>query len=226
MSISASKAVSVGECQRTKGSGATRDAGIDNDDEDDFFPWPLTGQETQELAKAADSAVAPPETPHKALKTGVYATPATTTSKRRLPWLEQPTTPAITLTNDHLDTPSISVSTTSTLAEDLGETTPRPGDPPALSITAATPSPPSRYTNALLNPADSASTLTSEALATLSSTSISANALSDLRSVLSRHDLRMQGVVRGRDITRLALKAKDAKIAELQMRIERLEADG
>ena len=43
---------------------SARDAGIDNDDEDDFFPWPLTGQETQELAKAADSAVAPPETPH------------------------------------------------------------------------------------------------------------------------------------------------------------------
>ena len=120
----------------------------------------------------------------------------------------------------------MSFSTTSTLAEDLGETTPLPTHLSDPVVAAATPSAPSRYTNALLNPADTSSSLASEALATLASTPVPLDILTNLRSVLSRHDLKAQGVVRGRDITRLALKAKEARIAELQMRIERLEADG
>jgi hypothetical protein len=46
-----------------------------------------------------------------------------------------------------------------------------------------------------------------------------------LRQTLNRHALRDQGVARGRDITRVALKSKDAKNAELQKRIAELEAE-
>ena len=35
----------------------------------------------------------------------------------------------------------------------------------------------------------------------------------------------MQGVVRGRDITRLGLRAKEAKVVELQARVAALEAE-
>ncbi|KAK5127205.1 hypothetical protein LTR85_008567 [Meristemomyces frigidus] len=198
-----------------------RDAQMDDEDQD-FFPWPLTGQEEHDLAKATDGAAAP-ETPHKAQKTGVYATPATT-GKRKLPWLEQPTTPAtssVRPTNDYFQTPTRATAPLAPVTEHPLET-PKPLLAPA---TAKSPSPPSRYKDALTNPADSASSLTSETLATLSSTNIPPDVISYLRSILSKHDLKTQGIIRGRDISRLALKARDAKIAELQKKIESLQAD-
>lgn len=44
-----------------------------------------------------------------------------------------------------------------------------------------------------------------------------------LRQMLTRHALKISGIVKGRDITRVALKSKDTKIAELQQRITALE---
>jgi len=206
-----------------------REAGMDGE-EDDFFPWPLTGQEEQELAKAADSAT--PATPHKVQKTGGYATPATT-GRRKLPWLEQqqPATPASAVTvtkpaNDYFQTPSkrstMVLPAASAISDIPAPLTPRP---PSTLATAKPPTPPSRYKDALINPADSSSSLTTEALTALSSVNLPPDILSNLRSILSKHDLRTQGVTRGRDITRLALKAKEAKIAELQKRVESLQAD-
>jgi hypothetical protein len=87
------------------------------------------------------------------------------------------------------------------------------------------PSPPNRHRDALANPADSSSSLTNEALATLAGTSIPPSVLSKLRGILSKHDLKTQGIVKGRDISRLALKAKEAKVVELQARIASLEAE-
>ncbi|KAK4545653.1 hypothetical protein LTR36_002606 [Oleoguttula mirabilis] len=206
-------------------SGTKRNAqAADMDDEDDeSFPWPLTGQEEQDLAKVADGAAAP-ETPHKAQKTGVYATPATT-GKRKLPWLEQPSTPAPSSakpTSDHFHTPTRTSAFLAPIKEE--QTLETPKAPPTLT-TAKSPSPPSRYKDALTNPADASSSLTGEALAALSSANIPPDVLSNLRSILSKHDLKNQGITRGRDISRLALKARDAKIVELQMRIESLQAD-
>ncbi|KAK0931564.1 hypothetical protein LTR29_016377 [Friedmanniomyces endolithicus] len=196
-------------------------AGMNEDDEDDFFPWPLTGQEEEVLAKAADSAVAAPETPHKAQKTGVYATPATT-GKRKLPWLEPqhaPVTPAtisfkLEPADDRFDSPS----------KRPGPVTPVPEEhAPHTAAPATTPSPPTRYKDALHNPADSASTLTTEALDVLQPAKIPPDIREKLRSILSKHDLRYQGIIRGRDISRLAIAAKDAKIAELSAKIVGLE---
>lgn len=208
-------------------------AGLAEDDEDETFDWPLTGQEENELAKAAEAA-APPETPHKAQKTGVYATPATTTEKkRRLPWLEDfagapvtpQTLPAPVRQQDYFATPSKPpAKTLPTISEQDGPKTPHFA-PPTPATAAKSPSPPSRHKDALSNPADSSSTLTSEALAALSSVNLPPDALSNLRSILSRHDLKTQGVSRGRDISRLALKARDAKVAELQAKIQSLEAE-
>ena len=46
-----------------------------------------------------------------------------------------------------------------------------------------------------------------------------------LQKTLSRHALHMQGLARGRTISRLALKERNAKIDELQARIAALEAE-
>lgn len=199
-----------------------------DDEDEDAFAWPLSGQEERDLVRAADAATPKPETPHKVQKTGVYATPGTT-GRRKLPWEmpAQPATPASesTTTNPvsgYFQTPSKRPTAVSPITEEDHLQTPTAAPAPA---TARTPSPPSRHRNALSNPADSASSLTSEALSSLSSVRLPPDILSDLRSVLSKHDLKTQGITRGRDISRLALKAKEAKIAELQMKIESLQAD-
>jgi hypothetical protein len=163
-----------------------------------------------------------PETPYKAQKTGVYATPATT-GKRKLPWLMEEAT-ANTSTSkpaeDYFNTPSKRTTQTPTIKQE-------PGTPAAQATlaTAASPSPPARYRDALHNPADSGSSLTSEVLAALSTTNISSDVRETLRSICTKHDLRYQGVVKGRDVSRLAIKAKDAKITEIQARIASIEAD-
>lgn len=46
----------------------------------------------------------------------------------------------------------------------------------------------------------------------------------DVVSLLNRHDLKTQGIIRGRDMTRLALKKKDSEISSLKVRVENLEA--
>ena len=198
------------------GVNGTKRTAQDADLDDDFG---LSGSEEEGLAKAADAASL--QTPHKVQKTGVYATPATT-GKRKLPWLELPTTPAAASksTDDYPTTPSKQPANNGRPIIEP-ET---PSAPPTLA-TAATPSPPKRHKDALTDPADSASSLTSEVLAALSSVSMPPQTLSNVRSILTRHDLKAQGVVKGRDISRLALKAKDAKIAELQARIASFEAD-
>nr|POF12961.1 hypothetical protein CFP56_10109 [Quercus suber] len=193
-------------------------AGIESDD-DEAFPWPLTGVAEGQLSTPV-VAVAP-MTPHKAQKTGVYATPATS-AKRVLPWLQEhgPMTPGTTSTHavSSLETPSKAPA-----AVNLnGSLTPNKSTSEMLM--PKSPSPP-RHKNALVNPADSASSLASEALAVLAPLSIPPHILSNLRSILSKHDLRTQGITKGRDISRLAIKAKDAKVAELQAKIASLEAE-
>ncbi|RMY39245.1 hypothetical protein D0866_02064 [Hortaea werneckii] len=218
--------------QRTGLKRGANSAGMDDED-DNAFSWSLTAQEEQDLAKVA--ARTAPETPNKAQKTGVYATPATS-GKRKLPWempqqqqqQQQPATPSTVGTKgktatDYFQSPSKRPVAFSPIGEELEPFLETPHIAPTPT-TAQTPTS-VRHNNALVNPADSASTLTAEALSALSAVRLPPDVLSNLRSILSKHDLKTQGVTRGRDISRLALKSKEAKIAELQKRIESLEAD-
>lgn len=189
-------------------------------DEDDEFGWAL-GEQADALEKKATAAGL--QTPQKAQKTGVYATPATT-AKRKLPWLEQPPTPATPKaaeSAEYFETPSKPSAPAANRNEP--ET---PYAPPTLA-TNSTPSPTTRHRDALTNPADSSSSLTSEVLNCINGSNVKLppNILSELRSIVTKHDLKSQGIVKGRDISRLAIKAKDAKIAELQARIASLEAE-
>lgn len=197
---------------------------------EDAFRWPLSAHEEEELVEAADSAA--PETPRKAMKMGIYATPAGTTTverKRRLPWLEEPAAsipamPSIFMKRSHEEAPTPSKPSSRRLPPmPLQDGPATPHLPPP---TMAKPlSPPTRYRDALANPADSASSLTAEVLAELEFVSVPPDIMARLRTLLSKHDLKTQGVIKGRDISRLALKAKDAKILELQARMASLEAD-
>jgi hypothetical protein len=71
------------------------------------------------------------------------------------------------------------------------------------------------------------SALAAEALEILrkSGTLVSHQVEAELVELLNKHDLRTQGIAKGRDITRLAVQAKETKVAELQSRIDTLEAE-
>lgn len=69
------------------------------------------------------------------------------------------------------------------------------------------------------------SNLAADALHILERNKLPAEVEKKLVELLNKHDLRTQGIVKGRDITRLALGSKEKKIAELEARIASLEAE-
>ena len=99
-----------------------------------------------------------------------------------------------------------------------------------------TPSTSDRRRGGLLSPEDtpaivrkqevgSSKDLVTEVLEALATTNLSSDVREKVVEVLNRHELRFQGIGRGRDISRVAIKAKDKQIAELQARISGLEAE-
>ena len=165
------------------------------------FDWPNSDDE--ELSKAADRAsMAPPETPRKATKMDMFATP----SKRRHDEME-----------DGLATP----------ASDDVFTTPFTGPPsknlfPTGLISPAETPTPSRFKDISIG---GDSELAAEVLAALSSIAVDGDTRDAVKTVCNKHALKTQGIAKGRDISRLAIKTKDGKIAELQARIAALEAE-
>lgn len=201
-----------------------REAHFGDEDEDEFG---LDDQEEEELLQAADTT--PFETPNKAQKIGIYSTPATSgkRSPRKLPWLKQqePATPLSSKKTvvDYFGTSPSKHATTETRS--VKATSPEtPFMSSALPPAPSSPSP-SRYRDALRNPADSQSSITNEVLSELVSIKLPPEKLESLRSILSKHDLRNQGVIKGRNISRLALKAKEARIVELEARVACLQSE-
>lgn len=99
--------------------------------------------------------------------------------------------------------------------------------PPSSAEISTTPTP-SKYTNVLCADAQSDnSDLARSALALLDVHKVimPRKTQDELTGLLNRYDLRMQGIARGRDITRLALKKKDEQIAQLQARVEALREE-
>lgn len=188
------------------------DTGLDDADTDhDSFPWSLSGQEEAELLAA-------PETPRKAVKFDGLVTPATS-AHRKLPWLDQST-----------QSPSaIAAKATPSKPSPLPQH-PKLSKSVVIQHSALTPQVTpslSRFHDPSANTSPFRSTLDQDIFTVLNDSSVTlpANLTAKLRDVLTRHELRTQGVIKGRDITRLALKARDAKITELQATIASLEAE-
>jgi hypothetical protein len=59
----------------------------------------------------------------------------------------------------------------------------------------------------------------------LVSSSLPADKLTQIREILATHDLRHQGVIKGREIARAALQGKERRIAELEGRVVGLEGE-
>ena len=56
-------------------------------------------------------------------------------------------------------------------------------------------------------------------------TQLGTDTVDALQQMLAKHSLRVQGIIKGREVSRLGLAAKEAKIAELQHRVAALEAE-
>ncbi|RDW95252.1 hypothetical protein BP5796_01015 [Coleophoma crateriformis] len=188
-------------------------ASTDSDNDDEFGDFPLSPADVQEVIAVAERNSAYPETPRKPARTDYMATPST---KRKRDEAKTLLTPVTSHGGDSFMTPS-----TSRLKGILWDRNEQSG---ASSSTA------------MLTPANGGDgrsedargegyELTEEAMDILRNEAISNQSSSALRQLLNKFALRASGVARGREITRVALKTKDAKIAELQQRISTLESE-
>jgi len=168
-----------------------------------------------ELRAAAD-------TPSKVAKTSEYTTPST---RRRLPWqMDQPSSKR---NASGLQTPQTGGRAYDALGSKPSATSSRHHDPEDDAHQTATPSSsfetptPNRFRN--IPPDD----LTRDVFELLQDNNVRlpADTQADLKDLLSRNAKNIEGLRRGRDVSRSAIKAKEAKITELTYRVSTLEAE-
>ena len=175
-------------------------------EKEDNFAWSSSDDEA--LLKAEQEVLerTPYQTPKKAPRTETFTSPGKRALAERSPRVTggDDTWP---LSDDVFTTPSTSHKSNGTglLSPNTSANRPTQMEPPE-------PEP---------------STLATQALQILrkSNSQLDSEAENDLVELLNTHDLRTQGIIKGREITRIAVQSKEQKIAELQSRISLLEAE-
>lgn len=188
-------------------------------DEDEFGDWSLSRDEERKLVQVAVA----PETPRKATKTNNFVTPG---SKRK--WAEDTLPTPVTRQSDALPNMRRDEEVFFTPASKLvggmwdgkgrfrsPSHTPTPGRYHESTVTSET------SQDRTQNMYD----ISDEVTELLKDQGINEETTINLKQLLNRHALKISGIAKGRDITRVALKAKDSKIAELQQRISALETE-
>lgn len=209
-----------------EGHGATRNSfvaglGTKAGSEEDFGDWLWTSDDEAEVVQELErqASMGPPETPRKAVKVSAFSTPG---SKRRRDEDAWPT-PATTTRRDEdvFKTPTTSRPRPEDLAKSARRGLPSPSSSPTpnrrLDFGVAS--------SAIGAVASADYDITEEVMELLSDLGIDEETTAELRKLLNRYALKNSGIEKGRDVTRLALKAKDAKIEELQARITALETE-
>ena len=166
------------------------------------FDWPLTGEDTSELQRVAEQVEL--NTPRKARKLDTYDTANHSLNRQANGLITPGTTPS---------KPTTIVSSEAT----------------TYSVTDTTPTP-SRYRDALATPSSSHGTstsLTPSFLALLRDHNITipSPALSAMTSLLRRSEVQLAGAVKGRDVARQAVKAREETVARLTERVHGLEEE-
>ena len=148
------------------------------------------------------SAMAPPETPRKTPRTSQLTSPGKRKDSEMLEIDSDFSTP---LSSDNVfNTPLSSL---------IGKGLLSPVDTPGREKLQGRISPLAEYNLAV------------DALRILERYKLPAEVEQKLIELFNKHELRTQGIIKGRDITRLALSSKERKIAELEARIASLEAE-
>jgi hypothetical protein len=178
---------------------------------EDSLEWPPSGED--EFTKAAAQATMPPpvETPRKTPRMEQFTSPG----KRSHDEMRSSGIPAWPVFTPSNDDDVFMTPITSNRSNGL------------LSPTATPAQIPSQLENQsqLVGNHTTNSTLATEALKILAPIPLNSSVQFQLIELLNRHELRTQGIAKGRDITRLAIQSKERKIAELQARIAGLEAE-
>ncbi|OBT66343.1 hypothetical protein VE03_04860 [Pseudogymnoascus sp. 23342-1-I1] len=200
---------------------------LDKDEEDEYGEWPLDAEDEIEAVEAAEraSSMRPPETPRKALKTSDFSTPGSKRIRSGEDSWPTPVTNATSRAEDVFRTPTI------TRSQSLGlDSASKRG----LISPSASPTPNRRLdfgsvamTSASASASASGSAdydITEEVLQLLEGQPIEDETITSLRQLLNRYALKNSGIEKGRDVTRLALKARDAKIEDLQQQVATLES--
>lgn len=145
--------------------------------------------------------MAPPETPRKTPRTARFTSPGKRKEgdNRRVG-----SNLGSTDDDDVFSTPSTSTKATGLLSPAETPAKERPLIPEALSMS---------------------SNLAADAINILDKGKLPLDLEKELIELLTKHDLRTQGIARGRDITRMALAKKDVRIAELEARVSSLETE-
>jgi GRF zinc finger len=194
-------------------------------EEDGFGEWPLLVNDEIPLVGAAEEKAVPqsgniyPEILRKVAKIDEFSTPG---SKRKRDEAERWPTPNTGRTDpdDMFTTPS-----TSRLKGGMWNGNERAG----LMSPSVTPTP-ARF-RVVNHPPEAAESLedqkdydiTKEVIDLLKDQPINGHVISAIRQALNKYALKTQGIARGRDITRMALKTKGSKISELEQRIVELQ---
>ncbi|KAG0648095.1 DNA topoisomerase III alpha [Hyphodiscus hymeniophilus] len=213
-------AMREGRAVEVSGSKWTQCLG--KDDEDEFGEFPLSAEDVEKVTENIihhEPQPAPyPETPRKAIKTDPFTTLG---SKRK--WAEDALPTPVTNTSKDED---VFTSSTGRLKGHMWDGNERFG----LRSPSATPTP-SRFRHASESE-DVAEEkpknfydITQEVMDLLKDQHIDEDTSASLRQLLGKHALQVSGIAKGRDITRVALKTKDAKIAELQQKITTLTTE-
>lgn len=184
-------------------------------DEDDEYGSRSNDSFQDALAQAARAEEAP-----RASKMA-RIDPNTTPARRKLPWVED----GQTLPTPRTDSRTLGAPTLGDSLLTPSKTSSRTGTSFSSNLFSPNVTPtPARFRDALSGDGDG---LAKEVFDLLQErrVNLDADTQAVLKQVLGKHSLRYQGVVRGRDVARLAIKAKEAKITELQHHITTLEAE-
>ncbi|POS71264.1 hypothetical protein DHEL01_v210345 [Diaporthe helianthi] len=93
----------------------------------------------------------------------------------------------------------------------------------ATTTTTTTPETARKTTAALMAAAEDFPKIADEVMSMLSAQPVSESTKRTLRAAMERHEVRVRGIVRGRDAARAGIAERDIRIAELQARVVALE---
>ncbi|KAF1951812.1 hypothetical protein CC80DRAFT_453191 [Byssothecium circinans] len=175
--------------------------------------------------EALDQAREEAETPRKKARTEGFATP-----RRKLPWEKDSTTNAVGLQTPQTARQTLENPFVTNRLGNSSLTTPSRAAPSnAETVQTATPSssPMDTPTPIRFKDVNTESDLAKEVFGVLKGADIALGeqARRDLSGILSKHTTVAEGVKRGRDAARSAIKAKDARVQELTLRVNTLEAE-
>ncbi|KAL8647519.1 MAG: hypothetical protein Q9210_005509 [Variospora velana] len=183
--------------------------------DEEFYDWPASDDE--DALRVADQAslmdgMPPPETPRKAARTNNLTTPGKRTFSQMEHGAASPWPTSSDTDGEVFVTPSTGLNRNSLLPDQ------------ALSSPSDTPTP-RRFEDMLQASQDSQ--LASEVLNILREAKVAINpdVKAELKSVCDRHALSTRGILKGRDISRVMVNTKNAKVSELQETIGALRAE-